>query len=973
MESTGGMSDRAGSGVIVLFLFVSCVMALSHPSMAKGTEEDRYTLDIEASPVDVALILLARATGRSLIIPTGDEFNVSSRALKGSYTLLDALDTMLQGTGLSAGLTESGAIVVSLHQEEREDGGDMKRAGTISASIASALVAAPGAASAQAPDEGSAADGTIESIIVTAKRRQQSSQDVPITISALSGDDLYVRGITSAEGIVGQFPNVSSSASNSITTNFNIRGIATDLFQGNVNRSVGVYIDDVTQAHAFTGTYGLYDMERIEILRGPQNTLNGRNTTGGAINFISVKPTIGAGPNGYARITYGRFDRLELEGAFGADLSESVAVRLAGQRQSQSGPFENLVPGREGEELGERDNSSVRAQLLWAPGEATNVLASVRWGRNRGKETGNISNGILDPAVDLGPTSEAATAADDAVLLPVCTQDFSDYNRSSPCVDMSGRPNRANFNDRQLYNAGSGLADVDVIGATLRVDHVFRGITFTSITAYDELETRLQDDLTGWESLQAIANQDIAQEAFQQELRLVSPGEGSVRWIAGVYYYREDLAQTVAVRQDQNPVNPNPAVTFGQQIVPFNFLDQVDEEISVFGELEFDLSDRFTLSAGLRFTNNSKEADSLFGIVLAPLVDRVALGPNAPLGTVRGVPTTEFTGREYVEGQLQAAQEAGVLRVLGAGPPPFISDNFSDGPRYGIAPSGDRLAQEIDRTTGDLTVSYRMTDTSNVFFRYARGFKSGGFDTRALASLTGSAANIPTDPEQIDAYELGLKSNPTRSLQANASIFYYDQKDLQVFDNGPLGPQFLNLPKSRVRGVEVDTVWAATDTTRFTFAAGYLDAKITDIGMLTTVDEGHDMRNAPEFSFNLGVRQDFDVRGRPLTVNAAYRYIGKQTDSLLFSQDFYSTKEPQGYLDLRATLFLGADERFQVSVFGENLTGENYCADIGSNSPIDTAVASGFFVADSPFGPTVNCQPGNAGVPLWGIALQASF
>ena len=941
--------------------------------MAQDEQEERYTLDIAASPVDVALILLARATGRSLIIPTGDEFDVDSKALNGSYTLPDALDAMLQGTGISAGLTESGAIVVSLLQQERGDGGDMNRSAGIVVSIASVLAAAPGAVSAQAPDDDMASEGVIEAIIVTAKRRQQSSQDVPISISALSGDDLRVRGITSADGIVGQFPNVSSSASNSITTNFNIRGIATDLFQGNANRSVGVYIDDVTQAHAFTGTYGLYDMERVEILRGPQNTLNGRNTTGGAINFISVRPDVGAGLNGYARLTFGRFDRMDFEGALGADLSDSVAVRLAGQFQSQSGPFENLVPGREGEELGERDNVSGRLQLLWEPGEATEVLASVRWGRNRGKETGNISNGILDPGADLGPTSNAATAPDDAVPLPVCTDNFADYDRSSSCVDMSGLPNGANFNDRKLYNVGSGLADVDVIGGTLRVDHVFGGLAFTSITAYDEVDVQLQDDLTGWASLQSIAHQDIAQEAFQQEFRLVSPGDSDVRWIAGAYYYREDLAQTVAVRQDQNPLNPNPAVTFGQQIVPFNFLDQVDEEMSVFGELELDVSDRLTISGGLRFTNNSKEADSLFGIVLAPLVDRMGLGPNAPLGLVPAVPTTVFTGRSFIESQLQIAQDAGALRVLGGGPPPFISDNFSGDTRYGIAPSGDPLAQEIDRTTGDLTIRYHVSDTSNVFFRYARGFKSGGFDTRALASLTGSAANIPTKPEQIDAYELGVKSNPVPSLQANASVFYYDQQDLQVFDNGPLGPQFLNLPESRVTGVELDTIWAVTDATRLTFAAGYLDAEITDIGTLTTVDEGHGMRNAPEFSFNLGVNQDLEVGGKPLTINAAYRYIGEQTDSLLFSQDFYSTKEAQGYLDLRATLFLGADEAFQVSVFGENLTGENYCADIGSNSPINTAVATGFFAADSPFGPTVNCQPGNAGVPLWGVSLRGTF
>lgn len=970
--------DRGVSGRVVLraaslVVFVFCGFGASHVCKAENTVEQHYTLDIPASQVDVALILLGRATGRSLIIPSEDEFNARSKALKGSYTLPDALDTMLQGTDLSGGLTESGAIIVSLRRNEQPDGGEMKRSNKVIASIASVVAAIPTAAGAQEAIDETASGGVIEAIIVTAQKRTQSSQDVPISISALDGEEIRNRGISSAEGIVGQFPNVSSSASNSITTNFNIRGIATDFFQGNVNRSVGVYIDDVTQAHAFTGTYGLFDMQRVEILRGPQNTLSGRNTTGGAINFISVKPEIGAGTNGYAQLSYGRFDRIGFEGAVGADLSDNVAIRLSGQVLSQSGPFENLVPGREGEELGERKNFSGRAHLLWAPGNDTEVLVSLRIGRNSGKEAGNISNGVLDPSADLSATGAAATAADDAVPLPVCTSGFADYDRSSPCFDMFGAPNDANFEGRKLYNVGSGLADIDVSGGTLRIDHDFGGARLTAITGYDKVDVQFQDDLTGSASLQSIANQDIDQKAFQQEIRFVSPDDDPLRWIVGAYYYHEDLAQTVGVRQDQNPINPNPAVTFGQQMVPFNFLDQVDKDTSLFGQLDYDISKRLTISGGLRFTKNSKEADSLFGIVLAPLTDRTGLGPNAPLGTVPGVPTTTFTGHDFIIAQLQAAQDAGVLRVLGGGPPPFISDNFSNGDRFGIAPSGDPLNQDTNETTGDATVKYDITDTANVFFRYARGFKSGGFDTRALASLTGTAANIPTKPEIIDAYEIGLKSNPSPSLQFNAAAFYYDQKDLQVFDNGPLGPQFLNLPKSKVSGLEVDAIWAPADTSRLHIAAGYLNTEITDIGALTTVDEGHDLRNAPQFSFNLNGSQDVMMGGKRLNLSAAYRYIGEQTDSLLFSQDFYSTKEAQTYVDLRATLYLGADEKTQLSLFGENLTGENYCADVGSNSPVNSAVASGVFVADSPFGPTVNCQPGNAGVPLWGIALQRSF
>jgi iron complex outermembrane receptor protein len=313
------------------------------------------------------------------------------------------------------------------------------------------------------------------------------------------------------------------------------------------------------------------------------------------------------------------------------------------------------------------------------------------------------------------------------------------------------------------------------------------------------------------------------------------------------------------------------------------------------------------------------------------------------------------------------------LKVFGSGPPPFIADNYSNGDRFGISPTGGPVRQEINRLSGDATIKYQVADEANVFFRYARGFKSGAFDTRANASLAGSGANVPTGPETVDAYEIGLKSNPSPSLQFNASAFYYDQKDLQIFDTGPLGPQFLNLPGSRVIGVEVDSIWAVTESTTLQFAGGWLDTEITDVGTLTTVDEGHDLPNSPHYSFNIAGSQDVTLGGNRLNLNAAFRYIGEQKDSLQFSQDFYSTKGAQTYLDIRATYMFGKDENLQFSVFGQNLTGENFCGDLGSNAPVDDTVASGFINADSPQGQTVNCQPGNEGVPLWGVSLQASF
>lgn len=827
-------------------------------------------------------------------------------------------------------------------------------------------------------------DFMLEEIVVTAQKRKQSAQDVPISISALNGDSIRERGVAAASDLVGQFANLTSSSANSATVNFNIRGIATDNFQSNINRSVGVYIDEVTQANPFTGVYGVFDTQRVEVLRGPQNTLNGRNTTGGAINFISVKPEIGGGSTGYGNATYGRFNRIDVEGAVGFDVASDMAARIAGQMQLRDGPFTNFALGREGEELGEREKYSLRTQFLWAPGDHTKILLSGRLGINRGTEIGNLANGLIDPGNDLSATGRTATASGpgptgDRVPLSVCSQPktLSNYNGpASPCLTIFGTTGSSDF--RRVANSSSAVQNIDLFGATLRIDHDFDGATLTSISAYDSLEVNLADDLTGTVSLQATPFQDTRSDTFQQEFRLVSADSEIFRWILGGYFFTESLKQSVAVRQDQNPLTPATGATFGQQFTPFSILDQVDRDISIFAQADYDINDRLTFSGGLRYTNNRKEADSFFGIVLTPINDSNSVGPNAALGQVPGVPLTEFIGIDFLLNQLAIAQSAGVLRQLGGGPPPFIAANFSGGTFFGIQPSVTPVGtgpvfQEINKLSGDLTLKLQILDQANVFFRFASGFKSGAFDTRALAALAGSGANAPVGPETIRAYEIGFKSNTSSNVQFNASAFYYDQKGLQVFSVGDLGPQFLNVPSSRVFGIETEAVWAVLPDTILQVSAGWLDTEITDAGNLVGVEEGHDLRNAPGFSANFTGSHNIIFSESRLNLLATFRYIGEQFDSLNTADDFFSKKEVQTYLNLRATYYFGLEEQYSFAVFGDNLTGEQFCGDIGSSAGAGGALASGFVNSDNALGQSISCQPGNEGVALWGLSLGVKF
>lgn len=515
------------------------------------------------------------------------------------------------------------------------------------------------------------------------------------------------------------------------------------------------------------------------------------------------------------------------------------------------------------------------------------------------------------------------------------------------------------------------------------MDHDFGFATLTSITAYDEVEARIADDTLGTIGLQFVPNQDSEHESIQQEIRLVSDDSQAFRWIVGGFYFREDLYQGINVRQDQNPINPNPAPTFGQQIVAFNQLDQVDEDISVFAQADFDVSDRLTISGGVRYTNNVKTAESLFGVLLAPINDRVGVGPNANLGAVPGVPLTQFISNEFVLEQLAIAQAAqgGAIRRLGGGPPPFLASVFSnEATVFGSPTTGPELRLETNRLSGDFTVRFEASDTTNIYARYARGFKSGAFDTRALAALAGTGANNPVGPETLNAYEVGIKSEPSSALRFNASAFYYDQQDLQVFSVvAPLGPVFTNLPDSEVLGVEADLTWRPLVDTTVSLAGAYTHSEITDAGGLRGFDEGHVLRNTPKFSFSAALDQNLYLGDNRLNLGGSLRHIAEQFDTTLFAEDIISRKPSQTYLDLRASLFFGADEQFEISVYGRNLTGQDHCSLLSSfSTPLNEIggignIAGATIPADIPTGHNVICQPANSGVPIWSASFGFSF
>lgn len=740
-------------------------------------------------------------------------------------------------------------------------------------------------------EEDKATDSQGE-ILVTAQRRVQSIQDVPIALQAYGQEELRRRGVIQADDIIRLAPNLSLNESNSINTSITIRGVGTNNFHGNVNRAVGIYQDDVYLATTYTGVLGVYDLDRVEVLRGPQSTLLGRNTTGGAVRYLSNKPKPGDPLSGYLDVTYGSYNRADAEGALGGSLTDTLATRGAFQIERRDGLFTNVAPGREGEQLGRRERYSGRLQFVWQPAPGTDILLNGHFGLNRGNDVGVKARGLRNPANPTQACPDVATSGN--------------FERGNDCVTITGfNPSTSNYD--QIYNTTSARSNVDVGGGFIKLDQELGFATLTAIGSYDQTGVQLADDFAGFNTFQFQTQQDSTFKDYAAEIRLTSPQRYGFRWIAGAGYFHEDLVQGTIVRRDNGG-----ALQPGGETISFNILNQKDEDLSVYGQGDFDLTHRLTVTAGLRFTNNSKSATSRFGVANSPASQipvNTFISRDIALALTNGAPETCPPGPVVVgpDG-----------RVTG-GPPPCLLPLLN--PR-----------QEINRLSARAAISYKFSDAILGYASYSRGFKAGGFDTRALAAFSGGGRN-PVAPETLNAYEAGVKSDVLgRLLRLNAAVFYYDLQGLQTFavQNGT--PAFINIPKSRLIGLELTADVNPGGGWHLHGDFGWLDTKITDSGGIAGLDKGHVLPNSPRTSANAVIAREFRLNdGSRFNLQGAVRYVARSIDSLRFRDDFLLTKNAQFYLDLRAAYQFGRDNRYELAVFGDNLTSQKVCADIDIN------------------------------------------
>jgi iron complex outermembrane receptor protein len=620
------------------------------------------------------------------------------------------------------------------------------------------LAAAPALAQSAAP---APAGGTIEEVVVTAQRRSERLQDVPVSVQVVSGAAIAAKNQTSLESLAQTTPSLTATKGGA--TNFlQVRGVGSGGSQG-FDQSVATFIDDIYHGRSRSSATTFLDLDRIEVLKGPQSTFFGANAIAGALNIVTNKPSQTYG--GSARALYGDNGQFALEGAVGGPISSTLAVRLAATYNGSDGFLKDINTKQD---TPRERNMGGRISFAWTPSDNLDDNLKIEASRTRQKGDLNLQLFNCPPPAPFALGSFCRTAL------------------------AAGVPN--NFSgDTLAQSAGTGV-HLDNFEAVNALNYRFGdGLTLTAVTGYYNYVYDQNLDLDAQPAVLANTNAPESYQQLSQEIRLASASGQRLEWMVGAYAQKDHLAY----HQDANQPFRNGGVQANAALaalIPYLPLGQAfhykqdEESYSLFGSVTYALTEQLKISGGLRASWVHKD------------YNRDLFYAHA---------TRDFGGFDRLPANLQAL----AAQVFGA---PASVDQ------------GRRNDQAV---MPSVRLQYQPSSRIMAYASYSKGFKAGGFNG---SDATGNAANIPFQPEHVNAYEAGLKSELfDRRLLLNLAAFRSDYRDLQVtvregYQTGPGFAVVRNAASSRSQGVELESQWAPVEMFRLTANVTYLDSTYRD-------------------------------------------------------------------------------------------------------------------------------------------------
>ncbi|WP_172439023.1 TonB-dependent receptor [Porphyrobacter sp. TH134] len=722
-------------------------------------------------------------------------------------------------------------------------------------------------------------------IIVTAQKKEKDLQDVPVSVTAFNGDALASLGIETSAEIVAQVPGLSvgTPVGEGNNPSFTLRGVGLNDFNDNNEGPIAIYIDDVYQAALPGLTFQLFDTERVEVLRGPQGTLYGRNATGGLIQFISRRPTDTF--DGYVTGEYSEFDTFRIEGAVGGPLGESVRVRLSTTYSNSEGyVFNRLLEDR----TNQLDAFAMRLQFEFDLGPDTRIGLK-----------GFFSDNRVDAPQYQHQATLGATGADN---LPFCP---TDVPRDIFCyADVDGDAYAGAYDRR-------GVLDISARGIHATLDHDFGGVKLTNVFGWQETDKRHEEDtdVGPFPGIEPTFTSNI--EAFTNELRLSGDLPGGIDFQVGGFYLNTRVRSAndllVQWRGDfANLLDSDPAVFDGAlsafngpipntpDLIPAILFDvnylQETESWAGFAEIDWQVSDTISVIAGIRYTDEARDFDYVNAAPAGPLLNNVLQG----LGEAN-----YFSVRPGAVNGFAAA--------LGAGPADVVAAEAS------------RLRE--DSFVGRVTLNVEPADDLLLYAGWSRGFKAGGFNAGFLDQTDFIVSdNVKFGAETLDSFEGGVKwTAPGNAIRVNAAAFYYDYKNLQALTFQGLS-QFITNADASFYGAEVELGLRPVDGLDAQFGVSYLETDVDGVTVQGVTLDNRSAVLAPRFTANGFVRYGKPVGKGELSGSVSFNYQSEH-----FFDITNSPNSRQGaYAVVGARIGYEDDSGWRIAVFGDNLFDEEY-------------------------------------------------
>ncbi len=706
-------------------------------------------------------------------------------------------------------------------------------------------------------EEGAAA---LEEIVVTARRREESLQDVPVAIFALGTDDLELRGVEQIEDLDVMVPNVSLLGGGS-------EGEAEGIFIMRGIPGVATYIDGIWQ-DSTEGllTLNVVEVDRIEVLRGPQGTLFGKNAVGGAVHYVTRAPAEEF--RAKAKLTTGEYNRRDVVASLDLPLSDTVFTKFTGAQLTRDGFVKSLTIDQA---YGDVNDTTFRGDLIWVPNDNIRLRFTADYIDNDRVGQARVLAGLIESTT---PGMISRPSAYTVVGIP--------YTNLTHTSDFPGGL-VGKYETRSDYTGRGIVQDFDRYAIDITVDINDR-LAFKSLTGYRDMYRKTYIDFDGAEISLFERDRRAQSEFISQEFQLQGSGD-RFNWVAGIYAWETDrVVRTLTwsfqeFRDDPSLAAALRAIDPRRSLTPrpgSSMLGSENDGLAFFGEVEISLTDKLNLTVGMRQNDET---------------------------------VSSFT-----------------YAATGAQLPP--SPGIDPAGCFFCRTQRTEFSADFDSSTPRVSLAYNWNDSVMTYVSYAEGFGAGGIDVETIPGLPPDYPFDPEETENFEiGLRADLLDD---RLRLNATYFTSVWSQIQVTETifDPRIGEFL--PNAVVRnagaadadGLEIEGIIVASDALRFDFTVGILNTAYTDVGRATQIFPGATFQQAPDLTYSLGAQYGATLsNGGALTTRVDYGYVDdyvrvREAQRQTFQEDY-------ALLSARVTYEPSAGD-WRLSVFGSNLTEARY-------------------------------------------------